>query len=63
VKGHALNAENNRCDSLAVAAANSKHLLIDEAYEEQNPFSGVEPGSHARDSDGGNSVWLPEFAG
>jgi len=63
VKGHALNAENNRCDSLAVAAANSKHLLIDEAYEEQNPFSAVEPGGPARDADGGNSVWLPEFAG
>ena len=63
VKGHALNAENNRCDSLAAAAANSKHLLVDEAYEAQNPFSAVEPGGLARDADGGNSVWLPEFAG
>jgi ribonuclease HI len=42
VKGHALNAENNRCDSLAVAAANAESLLVDEAYEAQNPFPGVE---------------------
>ena len=38
VKGHGLTPENNRCDELAVAAANSEHLLIDEAYETHNPF-------------------------
>ena len=33
VKGHANNPYNNRCDELATAAADSKGLLIDEAYE------------------------------
>lgn len=33
VKGHADNPFNNRCDELATAAADGKHLLIDEAYE------------------------------
>jgi ribonuclease HI len=33
VKGHADNAGNNRCDELATAAADGKHLLIDEVYE------------------------------
>ena len=33
VKGHASNKENNRCDELAVFASKSKHLLIDEGYE------------------------------
>lgn len=33
VKGHADNAENNRCDELAVAAYKTKKLLIDEGYE------------------------------
>ena len=34
VKGHADNPENNRCDQLAVAAANDKaHLLEDTGYE------------------------------
>lgn len=33
VKGHAYNAENNRCDELAVAAGKSKNLLIDAEYE------------------------------
>ncbi|HVA97802.1 MAG TPA: ribonuclease HI [Bacteroidia bacterium] len=33
VKGHADTAENNRCDELAVAAAQSKHLLSDSVYE------------------------------
>lgn len=33
VKGHAANIENERCDELAVAAAQSGHLSIDEAYE------------------------------
>jgi ribonuclease HI len=41
VKGHGLTVENNRCDELAVAAANSGRLLIDEAYEAQNPFHGA----------------------
>ena len=33
IKGHAGHAENERCDELAVAAANSKDLLIDKEYE------------------------------
>ena len=33
VKGHANNKENERCDELAVEAASSKDLLIDEEYE------------------------------
>jgi len=33
VKGHADNPLNNRCDQLATAAADSKHLLIDSGYE------------------------------
>ena len=33
VKGHASNVENNRCDELAVAAANSGHLFEDTGYE------------------------------
>lgn len=33
VKGHAANVENERCDELAVAAAQSHHLSIDEGYE------------------------------
>lgn len=33
VKGHASNAGNNRCDELAVAAARSPRLLVDEGYE------------------------------
>jgi ribonuclease HI len=37
VKGHANNPWNNRCDELATAAADSKHLLIDEEYEKENP--------------------------
>ena len=32
VKGHASNVENNRCDELAVAAANSGRLLEDTGY-------------------------------
>jgi ribonuclease HI len=52
VKGHALTAENNRCDILAVTAANSKQLLVDEGYEAQNPFSGAEPGGPARAAEG-----------
>ena len=33
VKGHGSNAENNRCDELAVAAYKKPGLLIDEGYE------------------------------
>jgi ribonuclease HI len=33
VKGHAGHAENERCDELAVAAAASGRLLVDDAYE------------------------------
>jgi ribonuclease HI len=35
VKGHASNKENNRCDELAVAAAQEKHLKIDKGYENE----------------------------
>ena len=35
VKGHAYNPYNNRCDELATTAADGKHLLIDEGYENQ----------------------------
>lgn len=34
VKGHASNPFNNRCDELATTAADGKHLLVDEWYEE-----------------------------
>lgn len=37
VKGHASNVENNRCDELAVAAANGRNLHEDTGY--QNPDS------------------------
>ncbi len=33
VKGHADNPFNERCDELAVAASNSRNLLVDEGYE------------------------------
>ncbi len=33
IKGHAGHLENERCDQLAVAAAESKHLKIDEVFE------------------------------
>lgn len=33
VKGHHTNKENNRCDELAVAAAQGAHLHIDTGYE------------------------------
>ncbi|MCK7555008.1 ribonuclease HI [Chitinophaga sedimenti] len=33
VKGHATNAENNRCDILATEAADSGHHLVDIGYE------------------------------
>lgn len=34
VKGHSGNRENERCDQLALAAAQGKHLAIDSGYEE-----------------------------
>ncbi|RFC53646.1 ribonuclease HI [Brumimicrobium aurantiacum] len=34
VKGHAGHPENERCDQLAVNAAEGKNLLVDEGYEE-----------------------------
>ena len=34
VKGHAGNKENERCDYLAVSAANKPDLLVDQGYEE-----------------------------
>ena len=35
VKGHASTVENNRCDELAVAAANSNNLLEDHGYNKE----------------------------
>ena len=35
VKGHADNANNNRCDILATTAADGKKLLVDEEYEKE----------------------------
>ncbi len=35
VKGHASNVENNRCDELAVAAAQDRDLQIDAGYEKE----------------------------
>lgn len=37
VKGHAGHPENERCDQLAVAAAESNNLLVDDVFELQNP--------------------------
>ena len=36
VKGHASNAENNRCDQLAVIAANGGNLLEDKGYSPED---------------------------
>lgn len=33
IKGHAGHPENERCDQLAVKAAEGKHLLVDEGFE------------------------------
>jgi ribonuclease HI len=35
VKGHSSTVENNRCDELAVAAANGANLLEDTGYQAQ----------------------------
>jgi ribonuclease HI len=40
VKGHAGNIENERCDVLAVAAAEGMNLLIDEEYEKTSKEEG-----------------------
>lgn len=37
VKGHAGHPENERCDQLAVNAADGSALLIDEVFEKENP--------------------------
>lgn len=42
VKGHAGHAENERCDQLAVAAANSVDLKVDEFYEQEQKTSSSE---------------------
>jgi len=34
VKGHANNPYNNRCDELATQAADGKHLLVDDGFEQ-----------------------------
>jgi ribonuclease HI len=34
VRGHADNPLNNRCDELATAAADGRHLLLDKGYED-----------------------------
>jgi len=42
VKGHANNVENERCDKLAVAAAEAKqHHEVDRGYENQNQTPGL----------------------
>jgi ribonuclease HI len=40
VKGHAGNVENERCDVLAVAAAEGSNLLVDEEYEKTSKDEG-----------------------
>jgi ribonuclease HI len=40
IRGHAGHAENERCDRLAVAAANSGHLLADLNYEREKGYKG-----------------------
>jgi ribonuclease HI len=44
VKGHAGHVENERCDFLAVAAAEGDDLPSDEGYLEQEQLAGEEPG-------------------
>ena len=40
IRGHAGHIENERCDRLAVAAANSGHLLADLNYEREKGYKG-----------------------
>jgi ribonuclease HI len=42
IRGHAGHPENERCDFLAVQAANSGNLLIDKEYEKQKDSGGLE---------------------
>jgi ribonuclease HI len=42
VKGHNGNIENERCDQLAVAAAESNNLQVDEGYENSIRDSGID---------------------
>jgi ribonuclease HI len=42
VKGHNGNIENERCDQLAVAAAESSNLPVDEGYENSIRNSGID---------------------
>jgi ribonuclease HI len=42
VKGHNGNIENERCDQLAVAAAESSNLPVDEGYENSIGNSGID---------------------
>lgn len=42
VKGHNGNIENERCDQLAVAAAESSNLPVDEGYENSIKDSGID---------------------
>jgi ribonuclease HI len=44
VKGHAGHPENERCDHLAVQAAQQKNLLIDTEYEKSQEDSKHQPG-------------------
>ncbi|HBO33533.1 MAG TPA: hypothetical protein DD636_02135, partial [Anaerolineaceae bacterium] len=44
VKGHAGHPENERCDYLAVQAAQQKNLLIDSGYEESQGNANQQPG-------------------
>jgi ribonuclease HI len=44
VKGHAGHPENERCDRLAVQAAQQKDLLIDQGYEKSQADSAPQPG-------------------
>lgn len=41
IKGHSGHPENERCDQLAVAAANGKNLDIDEGFEMENNNSDI----------------------
>ena len=41
VKGHSNIPENERCDRLAVSAANGKHLLVDQGYEQSRDNGGM----------------------
>lgn len=44
VKGHAGHPENERCDKLAVQAAQQRNLLIDTGYEKSQEDPGQQPG-------------------